>query len=380
MKIGFDISQTGNGKAGCGFFTENLIRHLAALDQQNHYTLYQTFGDHFWDNDFKQTYAIEKPNFRYGLKHSSHEEAKKFWRDPPASLEKKLGHVDIVHANNFYCPPKLKQTKLIYTLFDLSFVEYPDCTTDHNRIACFESVFNASLNADYIIAISEFSRKHFLSIFPHYPADRIKAVPLASRFKATHVTASPSAKLKPLLPNQFWLSVGTLEPRKNIKHLLQCYAELKEQQKTYPLVLAGKPGWMKEKIEDTIASLNLQQDVVVLGYVEDEELQWLYQNCFGFIYPSLFEGFGLPVLEAMTFGAPIITSHTSSLPEVAGNAGILIDPLLKEDLISAMLQIFHDPALQQQLKRQSLQQAQLFSWENTAKQVLTIYENVGIKQ
>ncbi|MDR3476677.1 MAG: glycosyltransferase family 1 protein [Gammaproteobacteria bacterium] len=377
MKIGFDISQTGNSKAGCGFFADNLISHLAEWDKKNQYTLYQTFGDHFWDSEYRQTYAAKTPNFHYGLHHKNAVAAKKFWQAPPANYEAALGNVDILHANNFFCPPKLRNGKLIYTLYDLSFMEYPDCSTEHNRIACYDGIFKASLTADYIVAISEYTRQHFLTLFPHFPKDRISVVYPASRFTESNNALEPSHKLRNLLPERFWLSVGTLEPRKNIKYLLRVYAKLKKMQHTYPLVLAGKQGWMIHDLEKTLMELGIQNDVHVLGYVDNEELQWLYQHCFYLIYPSLFEGFGLPVLEAMTLGAPVITSHSSSLPEVAGSAGILVDPLQEDELVHAMIRVSSELALREQFKKQSYEQAKLFSWEKSAKAILSLYEKVA---
>jgi glycosyltransferase involved in cell wall biosynthesis len=283
-----------------------------------------------------------------------------------------------LHANNFFCTSPLKRGKLIYTLYDLSFLEYPDCSTEHNRIACYEGVLKASLTADHIVAISHYTRQHFLTLFPHYPESQISIITPASRFTELNHTLYPSQKLQHLLPEHFWLSVGTLEPRKNIKYLLRAYAKLKQtQHTTYPMVLAGKQGWMIHDLEKTLEDLGIKDDVHVLGYVDNEELQWLYQHCFYLIYPSLFEGFGLPVLEAMTLGAPVITSQSSSLPEVVGSAGILVDPLNENDLVEAMTRVTNDLTLREPFKKQSYEQAKLFSWEKSAKAMLSLYEKVA---
>lgn len=376
MKIGFDISQTGNAKAGCGFFAENLIRALSHMDIQNQYVLYPTFGNHFWDQHSEATYQPNHPHFQQGLKHSSLSEAQKFWQLSPELIEKKLGHVDILHANNFFCPPKFSKTRLVYTLYDLSFLDYPECTTEHNRIACFEGVFNASLNADFIIAISHYSREHFLRIFPHYPAERIKVAHPASRF-SPEKEVNKSKKLHILQPKKFWLNVGTIEPRKNIKRLLSAYAKLRSlQPHTYPLVLAGKNGWLEENIEQFIIDLNLKPYVHLLGYINNDELQWLYQNCFCLVYPSLFEGFGLPLLEALGFGTPVISSNVSSIPEVVGKAGLMINPLKEDELLQAMLDIATHQPLREELKNLATAQAEQFSWLNTAKIILNSYQEV----
>ena len=260
------------------------------------------------------------------------EAAKLFWNHPPEDFETILGNPDIIHANNFYCPRGLRNARLVYTLYDLSFLAHPEWTTEQNRTTCFQGVFNASLYADLIISISHFSRNHFLEVFPHYPADRIVVVYPASRFAPSAAVTMP--KDLSFLQTPFWLSVGTLEPRKNHEKLIRAYSLLKAKHgQTFPLVLAGARGWLMQDFEKELDSLNLQNDIIILGYIDDPTLQWLYQNCFAFVYPSLFEGFGLPVLEAMSLGAAVLTSNFSSLPEIVGEAAILIDPRgRREDL------------------------------------------------
>ena len=378
MKIGFDISQTGKLKAGCGYFADSLIRHLAEIDPENKYILYPTFGDTYWDPDwFSGTCRIGRQNFQYGQGHRTFEGAKLFWNHSPEDFEAKLGNPDIVHSNNFYCPRSLRKARLVYTLYDLSFLAHPEWTTEQNRIACFDGVFNASLYADLIIAISYYTRNHYLKIFPHYPADRIVVGHPASRFVAPADIPLPQ-NLPPLVPQQFWLNVGVLEPRKNHQRLLRAYALLKAKLgKTWPLVFAGGRGWLMENFEKELDALNLRQDVFLLGYVEDEILQWLYQNCFAFIYPSLFEGFGLPVLEAMSLGAPVITSNVSSLPEIAGQAALFIDPTSEEAVFQAMRQLTSDPRARLLLKENSIRQAAQFSWRSTASFVLECYRDLS---
>jgi len=377
MKIGFDISQTGQHKAGCGFYTENLINMLTWIDTDNKYSLYENFGDNIWNNADTQLFTTTHPHFQaFTLNHSTHHEAKTFWRQNSTHLEKTLGKMDIIHSNNFFCPPKMNHTKIIYTLYDLSFLEYPECTTEQNRIACFDGIFKASLHADFIIAISEFSRNHFLKIFPHYPKERICVIYPASRFKNS--SAYPGTLLK-LSPGKFWLNVGTIEPRKNIKRMLFSYAKFKARsKKNYPLVFAGKLGWLSDDIHSLIHTLNLQNDVHLLGYVNNDQLHWLYKNCFCLLYPSLFEGFGLPILEALTFGKPVISSNVSSIPEIVGDAGILINPLLEDELLNAMHRMSTDIDYRKYLKKTAEIQSKKFSWEKSAKALLEIYTTVVV--
>lgn len=379
MKIGFDISQTGKQKAGCGYFSDSLIRHLAEIDTENQYFLYPTFGDSYWDPDWAAgTCRIRQPNFHQGLGHRTHEAARLFWENPSEDLELKLGNPDIIHANNFYCPAGLRKARLVYTLYDLSFLVHPEWTTEQNRTICFEGVFHASLRADLIIAISHFSRNHFLEIFPHYPGDRVAVVYPASRFQGQTGPRPPG--LPPLLREKFWLNVGVLEPRKNVRRLLRALARLKAgRNETFPLVLAGGRGWLMDDFGKDIETLNLKGDVLMLGYVDDESLGWLYQNCFAFVYPSLFEGFGLPVLEAMSLGTPVIASDTTSIPEIVGHAGLLVDPLRNDMLYEAMRKLYEHPELRIDLKKKAVLQVSQFSWRTTAKAVRQCYQEVLLK-
>ena len=377
MRIGFDVSQTGRLKAGCGYFADSLIRHLVSIDTQNTYVLYPTFGDFYWDPDWPTaTYQTDQPNCQRGLGHDTHEAARLFWSDPAADFETQLGNPEVIHANNYFCPIRPLRAHLVYTLYDLGFVEHPEWTTEENRLGCFTGVFNASLYADLIVAISHYSRQHFLEIFPHYPAERVVVVYPASRFSALSDVPRPEP-LASLQPHQFWLSVGTLEPRKNHRRLLQAYARLKTRLKqNMPLVLVGDRGWLMDDFAQMLEEFSLQQDIIQLGYVDDTTLQWLYQHCFAFIYPSLFEGFGLPVLEAMSLGVPVIASRVTSIPEIVGEAGILVDPQREDMICGAMLQLATNSQCHTHLRERARRQAAKFSWPAAAQAISTYYQEV----
>ena len=167
MRIGFDVSQTGRLKAGCGYFADSLIRHLVSSDTQNTYVFYPTFGDVYWDPDWPTaTYQIDQPNCQRGLGHDTHEATRLFWRNPAPDFETQLGNPDVIHANNFFCPLRLQTARLVYTLHDLGFVEYPEWTTEANRLGCFTGVFHASLYADVIIAVSQLQSSAFPGTLP----------------------------------------------------------------------------------------------------------------------------------------------------------------------------------------------------------------------
>jgi len=377
MNIGFDVSQTGSAKAGCGFYADNLIKNLATVDKTNRYLLYPTFGNAYWDNHYSQTVRIKQKNFQRGLRHRTHRQAKHFWEHLNDSNKRQLGEVDIIHTNNFFCPPPLRSVKMVYTLYDLSFLQYPQYSTEANRLVCFEGVFKASVFADHIIAISENTKNHFLNMFPHFNANHISVAYPASRFATSKQIIAQPKRLTNLVSKHFWLNLGTIEPRKNQLGLLHAYAKLrKKMPDTVPLVLAGGRGWLMDSFEQAIADLELQHHVVRLGYVTETELLWLYQHCFCLVYPSFFEGFGLPVLEAMTVGAPVITSNSSSIPEITGPETMLIDPGNSDSITDAMFTLAQNSVLYHKLKQLSLRQANKFSWRTSAEWVLHVYNTL----
>jgi glycosyltransferase involved in cell wall biosynthesis len=256
-------------------------------------------------------------------------------------------------------------------------MEHPEWTTEANRMLCFDGVFHAGLYADAILAISEYSRAHFLQLFPHYPSENVHVIYPASRYTYTADLKRPKKLPKQIEQGSFWLCVGTLEPRKNHLGLLRAYAQHKARLgKAFPLVHAGGPGWLMHDFKDQIHKLNLESDVILLGYVDDTALQWLYQNCFAFVYPSYFEGFGLPVLEAMSLGAVVVASNTTSIPEIVGEAGILVDPAREEQIAHAMDELAGDQGRLATLRLAAAQRAAQFSWEQTAQQTLSLYSSV----
>lgn len=374
MRIGFDISQTGTQKAGCGFVATNLIEHLTAIDSNNQYILYANFGPYVWDPAHATaTFRTTKPNVSVQFDGFSHQQSQRFWQQPSANRDAQMGSPQIVHANNYFCPTDLQEAKLIYTLHDLAFTIYPELTTEANRIVCFDGAFQASLYADKIMAVSNYSRQHFLEIFPHYPAEQIHVLYPASRFQ----TNSPVEAVPNLPDDAFWLFVGTLEPRKNLRRLLAAYAELwRTGQTSFPMVIAGGQGWLEKDLSAYLDELGITDRVHLLGYVSDAQLYWLYQHCFAFVYPSLFEGFGLPVIEAMSAGAAVITSDVSSLPEVAGDAALLVNPQEVTSILSEMSRLLMDETVYRQCQERAVRRAARFSWDKTAVSLLQLYEEL----
>ena len=376
MYIGFDISQTGTGKAGCGYFAHAMIRSMLELAPDHHYSLFPSFGDYWFDAAMPAKNPYLGKSVTYGPWHSTREEAREFWTG--SDVEQSLGNPDIVHANNFWCPLQLRESRLIYTFYDMGFVVNPSWTTETNRVHCFEGVYRSSVAADWVVAISEASRNHYLSIFPHFPEERIRVVYPCSRFDNTESVGLRPKAVRDIPAGAYWLNVGTIEPRKNQRMLVEAYAcYLKRGGSSMPLVLAGGKGWLMDDFQKQVCELGIADSVVMAGYVSDDELIWLYRNCYANLYPSLFEGFGLPVLEGMQFGVPTLTSKTTSMPEVAGEAAMLLDPEESEVWTDAMFQLGENWEFRAQLCAKAQGQAEKFNRKHGAASLLQLYEEAA---
>ncbi len=374
LHVGFDISQTGSNKAGCGYYAHAIIKNLLELSQDINFALYPSFGDFYFNRFMPLRNQYHKG--KYGPRHLTKELARNFWNS--SNLEHKLNNPNIIHANNFWCPTKLKSSKLVYTFYDMGFLHNPNWTTEINRFGCYSGIFRASIFADWIIAISESSKQHYLETFPYFPEDRIKVIYPCSRFSDVNAKGNRPAKLANIKIGKFWLSVGTIEPRKNQLLLAKAYARyLALGGEPMPLVFAGGKGWLMDDFNQELEKLGIAQNVILTGYVTDDELLWLYQSCFANLYPSLFEGFGLPVLEGMQFGAATITTNTTSIPEVAGNAAkiLAIDDL--EGWAQHMLALSNSPKEREALQCAAVQQASKFSWLQSAKELLDLYTEIS---
>jgi len=373
MHVGFDVSQTGAGKAGCGYFAHAMVRSMLELAPENQYSLFPTFGDFYFD----ALMPIENPyggdNVCYGPRLATREDARGLWEG--REVESVLKSPDVIHSNNFWCPVGLASSRLIYTFYDMGFVVEPAWTTEANRIGCFEGVFRSAIEADWVVAISEASRAHYLNIFPHFPEERLRVINPCSRFADTSAQGERPEALDLIPSGKFWLNVGTIEPRKNQRRLVEAYARyLALGGEPMPLVLAGGNGWLMQDFQRRLSELGVEAHVIMTGYVSDDELIWLYRNCYANLYPSLFEGFGLPVLEGMQYGAPTLASNATSIPEVAGDAAILLDPEDVEAWAQAMLQLADDARKREQLRIDGQAQAAKFDWKSSASALLELYE------
>lgn len=290
-------------------------------------------------------------------------------------------HLDAVHYPAF--PPPLIQPfgpRRIMTLHDAGPWRYADALTLHGRIYFRTLLTRGMHSCSHVITVSEHARSEIVYFLGEHFLSKVSVIPEAAR-PAFAVPCSDTFRKEVLtkyaLPERYLLAVSTIEPRKNLVTLLDAYKRLVAHSDTPcpPLVIVGRKGW---NFDDILGYMEeLEGKVVFPGHISDEELVALYQMATCLVFPSLYEGFGLPVLEAMMAGCPVITSCVSSLPEVAGDAALLVDPLNAEEIMLAMLKILNDEGLRTRLAREGLARAHNFSWEETARMTQAVYFSVA---
>lgn len=377
MHLGFDISQVGTNPTGCGYYTQGLIQSLLPVQEGSKFSLYTTFGGKYFDPSVLRAnlaFAWRHRGVRFGAVHFLRSHAIQFWGQP--QLEQALKLPDVIHANSYWCPAQLHRARLIYTLYDMSFAFLPEHTTESNRLQCFSGVFQAALSADWIIAISHSTRDDFLHIFPHFPADKIRVIHPGCRFLGDeHSERVPRIIAdRGLAARDFWLSVGTLEPRKNHRRIAHAYADyLRQGGPPMPLVFAGGAGWMMQDFNGLLERLGIHEQCVVTGYVTDQELVWLYRHCFAHLYPSSFEGVGLPVIEGFSFAAPTILSDANALREIGVGAALSVPADDTAAWTRAMLSLSREAGLREHLSSEARKRAAIFSWQHSAREVADLY-------
>jgi glycosyltransferase involved in cell wall biosynthesis len=297
--------------------------------------------------------------------------ARILWEQAIQPWALRQARVDLVHGPAFV-GPLFGGCPFLVTVHDLSFLFFPQGFRASNRVYLRLLARRSAQQARRIIAVSESTKRDLVAHYGLSPA-KVDVIPngVDPSFQPLPAAQVASFRAQRTLPERLILFVGTLEPRKNVAALVQAYARLPEPRP--PLVLIGGRGWLYDDLFRQIEALNLSDQVRHVGYVPAEDLPLWYNVATLFVYPSLYEGFGLPVLEAMACGVPVVTSSTSSLPEVVGPAGLLVDPANVEDLAGAMERALSDPALCAEMRSAGLERARQFSWRRTAAATVDSY-------
>jgi glycosyltransferase involved in cell wall biosynthesis len=366
MKIAIDIRSAGGEKTGKGFYTFHMLQALLKIDQENHYTLYTKDGIAGFHH-FKNV-TIKRFSGRGLIWHF------KVIRD----LEKT--QPDIFWAPSSYIIPALTSNKIktILTVHDLVAFHFP---TRHNKKATIvEKLFlkRALKKANTVLSVSDNTKKDLLDKFNFLEKNNIHTIycSASEKFKPLDASELKEFAKKTKLPQKFFLAVGTIEPRKNYKKLIQAFKRISDHYPNYHLIVVGKEGWQYEEVYDEICAHYLQKKVHFLGYLSNKSLVSLYNLAQALVFPSIYEGFGIPPLEAMKCGCPVISSQVSSIPEVVGDAAILIDPENEEVIARAMERIICAPKEVIRLREKGILQSKKFSWEKSAKRLLALYTKI----
>lgn len=373
-RIGIDVSRSVGKPGGVGWYVDRLVRALADIDRTNHYTLYPFF----WfchPPEYRQVFRPPRRNFKVQDLHRSYEDLQRRWTGADRDPREVLGPIDLLHSPG-YTAPSVPGIKLCVTIHDMTFLTHPQFHTDENRSFCMVQSLRAARLADAIICVSQATAED-VRRYLHVPLDRLFVVPEAAGPEFTRLTDSrriAETLLRLGITENYLLFVGSVEPRKNLTTLLDAFARLRRKARRPEwLVIAGGAGWRNEGIFQRVKDLKLDDVVRFVGYVSTEDLVVLYNACRAFVYPSLYEGFGLPVLEAMSCGAPVVTSRVSSLPEVAGDAALLVDPHDTDAVVEAISALLDDAGLRHSMRAKGLDRAAHFSWEQTARLTLEVY-------
>lgn len=366
MKIGIDIRETVHEKAGKGYYAAHLVDEILKKDKVNQYILYTDCPVEIYKKfENAETRQINKKGLFWhkAVLNDAYREALDLYFSPTSYI------IPAIHN-----PKKLK---VVMTVHDLVAFMFPQ---KHNKKAVFTEKLTLQQALKKVVKV--------LSVSENTKRD------LMNRFKCKEnlidiVTNAASEIYEPIpqeiyehyiqahnIPEKFIFCAGTLEPRKNYPVLLRSFSKVLKKFPDVMLLIAGKRGWMYDEIYKTVHDLGIEDNVRFLGYVPERDLVYLYNLATIFVWPSLYEGFGIPPLEAMQSGCPVITSNTSSLPEVVGEGAITIDPSNEKDLTKAILEVLGDSDYSKELIRKGFNQSKKFSWKLSADKFLDIIKSL----
>ncbi len=367
MHVGIDARLIYYRQAGISQYTLRLMEQLADINGEDQFTIFQSRKD--------DSHLTGRPNFY----------RRSLWTPPHHRLEQLLlplelsaVDIDVLHSPDFI-PPFRRHCKSVITVHDLNFLLFPEFLTPESA-SYYGQIDQAVRSCDHIIAVSECTKKDIVRL-TGAPDSKISVV-----YEAAHPLYRPmrdpaerhEARNRLGLQRDFVLFVSTIEPRKNVPGLLRAFRRLlTDYRPDVDLVLAGEKGWLIDEVFRLVQELDLEQRVHFQGRVTPQDLLLLYNSAQLLIHPAFYEGFGLPPLEAMACGTPVIVSNTSALPEIVGNAALLVDPDDTDAMAVAMWRVLSDPDLHQELSEKGLNRSLDFSWRKAAQQTLAIYRQLA---
>ncbi len=288
----------------------------------------------------------------------------------PLALQRKK--LDVFFSPAHYLPRYINVPSVV-TIHDLSFYRYPE---DFRKIDLFKLINGTNYSikkATRVIAVSQATKNDILKIY-RLSEEKVKVI-----YNGFEKSKLKWGKTLRKVPKNYFLYVGTLQPRKNILTLIHAFNEIQKKYENFELIIAGKKGWMYDSLFQEVLNLGLSRKVFFTDYVTDKQLIFLYRHAFAFIMPSLYEGFGIPILEAMSYGCSVVSSYASSLPEVGGDACLYFNPLDTKDLVKKMEQLINDKTLRIELIKKGKERIKLFSWKKCALETLNLLLDVAKK-
>ena len=373
MRIAIDLSPAIHQKAGLGRYARTLTEHLVTQDRANEYVAF-THGQFTADALSPALCTLPRANVPLDVRP---------WRMGVwlahalgFSFDRILPAVDVFHATEHLLPP-LKKAKTVFTLHDLVFKLFPEYHLPLNHWFLTSAMPHFLRRADAIIAVSECTKRDAIQFY-NVPPEKISVI-----YEGVNPTLKPitdpsciaEARVRYARNKPFLLFLGTIEPRKNIPALVDALQILRGRGLPHRLLIAGRKGWLFEGVFDHVRRTGMETQVDFLDYVADQDLPALFAACDAFVFPSLYEGFGLTPLEAMACGAPVVCSNTSSLPEVVGDAALLVNPRDVGEIAAAVERVVTDAALRNELRAKGFAQAAKFSWERAARETLAVYQS-----
>ena len=296
---------------------------------------------------------------------------RRIWHALPVSYEAFFPRADLTVFFNYIVPPRI-HGKVVTTVHDLTYIRYPETMDKKNLRRIRKDIGYSLQRSDRILAVSEFSKLELCQLL-RVPEEKVSVVYNAPAL-SEEVTDAKTLFRKHGITKPYILYVGTLEPRKNLIRLMQAFEKLKQTEGIpHQLVLAGGKGWNSE---DILEHAQKNPDILTIGYVTNAEKNALYQNASLFAFPSLYEGFGIPPLEAMHFGCPVVCANAASLPEVVGDAAELVDPMEVDSIAAGMLRVLTDESYRMKLVQRGYAQAKKFNWEDSANKLMQICREV----
>jgi glycosyltransferase involved in cell wall biosynthesis len=374
-RIGIDYSPAFEQTAGIGRYVRELIGATAQLERGADYRLLVT-GSH--------ANALPAPlasNFHWSPTRLSTRRLWQAWLRPwiPLPVELFTGEIDLFHATNFVLPKLHSKTRALLTVHDVSYVRVPEVAGTGIKPFLDAIVPRGIARADHIIADSLATKHDIIDIYGT-PADKITVLLSAAEDRFQPVTDPHklhAVRQKYAIPDRpYVFSVGTVQPRKNFGRLIEALAIVRSHGHDIGVVIAGGRGWKEDPIYATVTQTSMTDYVRFIGFADDEDLPALYSGAEQMVLPSLYEGFGFPVLEAMGCRTPVITSNVSSLPEVAGDAAILVTPTDVEAIAHAIEHLLTHREDRQALIEKGVRQAATFTWEKSARHLISLYQQV----